>query len=83
MAENYELFEELEGILGKDQVNNLVNYFAGSSLYIPKHIRTAEKHRKIRKEFSDGAGYRELARRYDYTERNIRYIVDRPKVKTS
>jgi Mor family transcriptional regulator len=75
MAENYELFDELEGILGTDQANQLVDHYGGSNIYIPKHPFTAQRHIQIRKEFNEGAGYRELSRRYSYTERNIRYIV--------
>jgi Mor family transcriptional regulator len=81
MAEQYLLFDELEDILGIDQAHHLVSNFAGSTLYIPKHPLIIQKHEKIRKEFSEGSGYRELARRYGYTERNIRYIVHRNKNK--
>jgi Mor family transcriptional regulator len=77
MAEQYVLFDELEDVLGHDQAHHLVNNYAGSTLYIPKRPLINQKHEKIRKEFSEGAGYRELARRYGYCERNIRYIVHR------
>jgi Mor family transcriptional regulator len=75
MAEQYVLFDELEDVLGVEQARHLVNNYAGSTLYIPKRPLLIQKHESIRKEFSEGAGYRELARRYGYSERNIRYIV--------
>jgi Mor family transcriptional regulator len=83
MAEQYVLFDELEDVLGIDQAHQLVKNYAGSTLYIPKRPLLIQKHEKIRKEFSEGAGYRELARRYAYSERNIRYIVHKKQAKKS
>ncbi|MDR0877241.1 MAG: hypothetical protein LBN21_04250 [Treponema sp.] len=77
MQEGSGVFEELEGILGTDGANRLVDYYAGSSLYIPRGIQTGRKRRQIREEFKKGAGYRELAKKYGYTERHIRKITRR------
>jgi Mor family transcriptional regulator len=72
-----ETFEQLTGIVGKEAAGQVAASFAGESVYIPKGITTAEQHKAIRQEFRDGATYRELARRYGYTERHIRNIIHR------
>lgn len=71
------VFEELENILGTEAANRFVDFYSGSNLYVPRNIKIKRKHRKIRKEFRDGAGYRELARRYGYSEQHIRNILHR------
>lgn len=78
MEENGVL-EELENVLGAEGADHFVDYYAGSNLYVPKNIIATRKHRKIREEFKNGAGYRELARRYGYTEQHIRRIVHKKK----
>ncbi|MDR1637990.1 MAG: hypothetical protein LBR93_11725 [Treponema sp.] len=73
--EKSDVFKELENILGTEAANRFVDYYCGSSIYIPRNIIVERKHRKIRKEFGDGASYRELALRYGYSERHIRTII--------
>jgi Mor family transcriptional regulator len=68
------VFEELQLNIGPDAANYLVNAYAGSNLYIPKKIIIKRRHEKIRDEFIRGAGYRELALRYGYSEQYIREI---------
>jgi Mor family transcriptional regulator len=70
-----DIFAELVDIVGKEAANRLVDFYSGSSIYIPKNIIIEQKHRKIREEFRRGAVYRELAIRYEYTETHIRNIV--------
>jgi Mor family transcriptional regulator len=48
-------------------------------LYIPKNVIARNLHKKIKKEFLNGATYKELGRKYGYTERYIRNLVDRKK----
>jgi Mor family transcriptional regulator len=72
-----DVFEELEDIFGAEAANRFVDFYAGSNLYVPKNIKIERKHRKIRDEFREGATYRELAMRYEYTEQHIRNIVHR------
>ena len=73
--EKNDIFEELEQIIGAEAANRFVDFYSGASIYIPKNIITERKYTKIRDEFKKGAGYRELAVRYGYTQRHIRRIV--------
>jgi Mor family transcriptional regulator len=75
--EKSDMFEELEDLLGTEAANRFVDFYSGSNLYTPKSIKIKKKHRKIREEFREGATYRELAMRYEYTEQHIRNIVHR------
>jgi Mor family transcriptional regulator len=72
-----ETFEQLTGIVGKEAAGQVAASFAGTNLYIPKGIVTAEQHKAIQQEFRDGASYRELAIKYGYTETHIRNIIHR------
>ena len=68
------ILEDLEGIIGTEAATRLVDHYSGSSLYFPQRLITKQKHRKIREEYKNGATYRELAKRYQYTEQHIRNI---------
>jgi Mor family transcriptional regulator len=81
--EKDDVYEELEELIGTEATNRLVNYYAGSSIYIPKRIANEQQYQQIRVEFKKGASYRELAMRYGYSERYIRRIVHKTKAKTS
>ena len=72
--EKDDVYEELKNIIGLAAANSLVDYYSGSVLYIPQNITIKKKHGQIREEFKKGASYRELARRYEFTERHIRNI---------
>lgn len=57
----------------------LVRYAGGTELYIPKcdGARREAIRARIRAEYDAGAGVKELARRYGYTERHIYNILGR------
>ncbi|MDR2618110.1 MAG: hypothetical protein LBC62_04485 [Treponema sp.] len=76
-----DIFAELVDIVGKEAAGRLVDYYSGSSIYIPKNIIIEQKHRKMRGEFKDGATYRELAARYEYSERYTRTIIHKKEQK--
>jgi Mor family transcriptional regulator len=82
MGEN-ETYKELEELIGTEAANRLVDHYSGSSIYIPQRIVIMRQHQEIRKEFKNGASYRELALRYDYTETHVRRIVHKKKAKDS
>jgi hypothetical protein len=69
------IFTELVEIIGRDAANRLVDYYSGSSIYIPKSIIVEQMHRKIREEYKSGAIYRDLAVQYGYSERHVRNII--------
>jgi Mor family transcriptional regulator len=72
-----ETYEQLSEIVGEAAARRVAALFAGENLYIPKRIVTDEQHKAIQQEFRDGATYRELARRYGYSERYIRNLIHR------
>jgi Mor family transcriptional regulator len=80
--EKNDVFEELESILGTEAANRFVDFYAGSNLYVPRSIKIEWRHRKIRDEFREGAGYRELAIKYGYSERHVRRIIHGKKLYT-
>jgi Mor family transcriptional regulator len=75
--ESTETFEQLREIIGDEQASKVAKTFAGTMVYIPKNIIARNLHKKIKKEFWSGATYKELSRKYGYTERYIRNLVDR------
>jgi Mor family transcriptional regulator len=77
--ESTETFEQLRDIIGEEQASRVAKAFAGTMVYIPKNVIAKNLHKKINKEFWDGATYKELSRKYGYTERYIRNLVDRKK----
>ena len=79
--EKENVYEELVELIGTEAANRLVDYFAGSSLYIPKRIFNERQYQQIRIEFKKGVSYRELAMKYDYSEIHIRDIVHKKKAK--
>jgi Mor family transcriptional regulator len=74
MNDKNEVFDELTQLLGSEQAGKVAAHFAGSSVYIPKSLVVAEKHRRIAEEYRGGATYRELSLKYGYTERYVRII---------
>jgi Mor family transcriptional regulator len=68
-------FEQLKNIIGNEKAIRVVEFFAGSTVYIPKSAQTMENYRAIRQEYKTGANYRELSVKYGYTETHIRRII--------
>jgi Mor family transcriptional regulator len=74
MDDRNDAFELLKELLGPELALRVADSFAGTALYIPKNIITAERHRAIRKEFQDGASYRQLSIKYGYSISHVREI---------
>ena len=70
-----DVVEDLEGLIGKEAAEILVDHYAGSNFYIPKRTQLRKKYLTIKKEYRNGATYGELARQYGYTERYVRSII--------
>jgi Mor family transcriptional regulator len=68
-------FEQLKNIIGVEKAVRVVEFFAGSNIYIPKSEQTMKSYRSIRQEYKNGANYRELSAKYGYTETHIRRII--------
>jgi Mor family transcriptional regulator len=77
--ESTETFEQLRGIIGDGLAGEIARVFAGTMVYIPKNAISRNIHRKIKREFREGATYKELSKKYKYTERYIRNLVDKRK----
>jgi Mor family transcriptional regulator len=77
--EGTEIFEQLREIIGDEPASEVAKAFAGTMVYIPKNVISRNLHKRIKKEFWDGASYRDLSKKYGYTERYIRNLVDRKK----
>ncbi|MDR3019882.1 MAG: hypothetical protein LBU66_03145 [Treponema sp.] len=68
-------FEQLEGLIGTEAAYKIAEAFAGTTIYIPKHILTIKNYNLIRKKFKAGSTYRELSIEFNYTETHIRNII--------
>jgi Mor family transcriptional regulator len=73
--EKDDVYEELVELVGEEAAKRIVDYYSGTNVYYPKRISLRLKHRQIRNEFKNGAGYRELSSKYGYGERYIRIII--------
>jgi len=69
-------YQELAHVVGIDGALRLSSYLGGMAIYYPKLDALIQRLRddRIRAEFN-GSNHRELARKYDLTERWIREIV--------
>jgi Mor family transcriptional regulator len=77
--EGTETFEQLREIIGDEPASRVAKAFAGTTVYVPKNVVSRNLHKRIKKEFWEGASYRDLSKKYGYTERYIRNLVDRKK----
>jgi Mor family transcriptional regulator len=73
--QNRKMLEYLEKHIGADTYKKIIAQFEGKVLYFPKTNKIAQKHEQIRQEYAGGAGFRDLADKYRYTDRHIREIV--------
>lgn len=71
-----ELWQQVAGIIGIENVKKLFTEFPGSCVYIPKQddLERNSRNKRICAEFN-GYNFRELAKKYDLTEISIRRIV--------
>ena len=69
--------QEVADIIGFDNYRQLMKYFAGTTIYIPKlsEIERIRRNEKIRTEYKSGNSMKVLAIKYDLTEVQIRNIV--------
>lgn len=69
--------QEVVDIIGLHAYKQLMKYYAGTSIYIPKlsEIERTKRNVEIRKEYEDGVNMKYLAIKYDLTEMQIRNIV--------
>lgn len=71
-----EVWQQIAGIIGMDNVKKLFEEFPGANVYFPKldDLERSHRNKHIRAEFN-GYNFRELAKKYGLTEVSIRNIV--------
>lgn len=71
-----EVWQQIAGIIGMENVRKLFTDFPGSYVYVPKQddLERNNRNKSICAEFN-GHNFRELAKKYDLTEISIRRIV--------
>jgi len=73
---SFEIFEQIATVAGEEKAFEICSIFAGEQILFPKAILRLKRNYDIRKEFRQGASYRDLSIRYDLTTRQIRTICD-------
>jgi Mor family transcriptional regulator len=72
---NTEVYDLLESVAGKEKAQKIYAAFLGCKVYFPKRIfMKIVRDRRIYKAF-DGSNYKELAERWNLSERQIKRII--------
>lgn len=68
---------EVVEIIGLESYKKLIQYYAGTTIYIPKlsDIERRLRNEKIRDEYKENGDFKMLALKYSLTENQIRNIV--------
>lgn len=66
------IYEEIARIIGEEQTVKLYENFRGQQITFPQRLYNTEYVSKYVKENYDGKNIRELARKFDYSERRVR-----------
>lgn len=66
------IYEEIALIIGEEQTLKLYENFRGQQITFPQRLYTTEYVARYVKENYNGKNVRELARKFDYSERRIR-----------
>lgn len=76
MEDLSEVWQQIAGIIGLENVKRLYKEFPGTNVYVPKldELERSDRNKRIRAEF-DGYNFRELGKKYGLTEVTIRNIV--------
>jgi Mor family transcriptional regulator len=76
---NIKSVQELLEVLSVEAVYNLLKTYGGTSICFPKFDSFLKKERneKIKEEFFKGAKYKELARKYNLSTKQIHTIINK------
>lgn len=66
------IYEEIARIIGEEQTVKLYENFRGQQITFPQRLYNTEYVSKYVKENYDGKNIREMARKFDYSERRVR-----------
>lgn len=74
------VYRDIAELMGIDAASQFYNHFKGQQITFPNRFHdTNYLHRTIQEEYANGSSIKQLAAKYDYTERNIRIIVNEGK----
>ena len=73
------VYKEIADELGIEAAKTIHNMFRGQQITFPLRFMSPEKLRERIAEEYDGSNIRELARKYDYSEKTIRRIIHKQK----
>ena len=62
-------------LIGEEAADRLLREFPGSYLYFPKLLLTYRVYADMYRDWENGASYREIARRYGYSESHARHTI--------
>ena len=66
------IYEEIARIIGEEQTVKLYENFRGQQITFPQRLYNTEYVSRYVKENYDGKNIREMARKFDYSERRVR-----------
>lgn len=69
--------KELADCIGMESYKNLIANYAGENITVrmPDKLTIKLRNELIRQEFMEGAGVRELAKKYHLSERTVRFLI--------
>ena len=71
------VYRDIAELMGMDVANQFYNHFKGQQITFPSRFHDINfLHHSIQNEYARGSSIKELSVKYDYTERNIRIIVN-------
>jgi Mor family transcriptional regulator len=73
----------IEVFLNPDDCHNIIQHLGGETVYIPKNVFVAEKHRHVLLDYAAGMKVKALAIRYGYSVSSIYRIIKNNKTKAS
>ncbi|MBN2534463.1 MAG: hypothetical protein JXB88_16385 [Spirochaetales bacterium] len=79
LFEESEVLDFLRQRFGAPVAIGIAQEFGGEMIYIPKRLLIKNNHDLIRREYRDGASYKQLANKYGYGICHIRRIIHRRK----
>ena len=72
-------YEEIAKTIGEEQTIKLYKNFRGQQITFPRRIYSIEYVSRYVRDNYDGSNVRELARKFDYSERRIREFIKQNK----
>ena len=73
------IYEEIAKTIGEEQTIKLYKNFRGQQITFPRRIYSIEYVSRSVRDNYDGSNVRELARKFDYSERRIREFIKQNK----